>query len=232
MSDVQNLGLDPMDLTVQALLDKDLNNDESFYITELPDDESKIKSLIKKYESVFRRLPEYKKWKETLCNRYPDTLYTCALTKLPYGTVPLELHHYPITLYGMTYTVIQKQLSVVGRCNTLTVAWELLRIHFEEKVGIISLCSTLHQYAHNTQCPLPLQFVVGDYQSFIDEYEQYMPDDVKNLVHKNIEYSTSRYGDLNEDQAVTKWSMEHLDIYTAIIKENTDELIELLTEAE
>jgi hypothetical protein len=73
------------------------------------------------------------------------------------------------------------------------VAEEVMRLHYQLKVGLIPLAETVHQLVHNSYIFIPTTAVMGRYKEFVNYYNQFnaIPDDLLNTLEKIEEYSVN-----------------------------------------
>jgi hypothetical protein len=59
--------------------------------------------------------------------------------------------------------------------NDLLIAEEVLRLHYENLVGLVPVSKTAHQLIHNTEkLFVPLNMVYGNYGKFLEKYDKYI----------------------------------------------------------
>jgi hypothetical protein len=109
----------------------------------------------------------------------------------------LELHHSPLTLFDITYTVCNKYLENNGFYETFPVAEEVVMLHYAFNVGLVPLNPTAHKLHHNDCLPIHPSLVKGDWERFVTTYKPYLTqetllkvDDAKEFMkrHKTTEY--------------------------------------------
>jgi hypothetical protein len=88
----------------------------------------------------------------------------------------LEMHHYPFTLYDITETVLMKHLLNNMDFTRLSIANEVMDLHFSLQVGIIPLTLTVHQLAHSGGIIADLDNIFGNYTKFAEDYELFIPE--------------------------------------------------------
>lgn len=89
----------------------------------------------------------------------------------------IELHHSPFTLYNITEAVIVKFMNRDKYWETFRVAEEVIRLHYEFKVGLTPLNPTAHKLVHNGVLKVHPKIVIGDWKSFYGEYNAYLSED-------------------------------------------------------
>lgn len=91
--------------------------------------------------------------------------------------VSVEMHHEPFTLYDIVKAVLDKYQEEGLPLNDLNIADEVMKLHYENKVGLVPLSKTAHQIIHNsTKLFVPLNMVYGQYSQFLEEYDPYVED--------------------------------------------------------
>jgi len=173
-------------------LEVDTSTKASMLVPDLNDAISKTK-FIKNVERVVRGSLEYKKYIGFLRNnlnltkcRFLENVDTANLKK-----THIEMHHYPFTLYDIVEIVSDKMDACGQILNEMTVAEEVMRLHFENKIGLVPLTVTVHQLVHQGQLFVPSTFVHGEYKKFMKEYDEYIIDLHRNYV-QSIETNTRR----------------------------------------
>lgn len=107
--------------------------------------------------------------------------------------VSIEIHHEPFVLEDIVQIIIEKHLHEGITLNELEIADDVMKLHYENKVGLIPLSKTLHELYHNTtgenRLFIPIYMCYGNYAEFIKEYWDYMDDQLKLKIEKKIEES-------------------------------------------
>ena len=172
---------------------------EEVNINNLPDvemlynivsEKDKVKT-VKTCERMIRSSLEYKEYIKFL-KEYID-MTKCSFfgnTKMDhYSKFKVEIHHSPFTLYDITMTILLKHLDEYGEINLFEVCEEVMKLHYQCKVGLIPLSTTVHKLVHEGMVFIPVQNVRGDWLAFYKEYEPYMPQDMKDKLRNIIKFS-------------------------------------------
>lgn len=106
-----------------------------------------------------------------------------------YSKIKIEQHHSPFTLYDITMTVLLKHLDTYGEANLFEVAEEVMKLHYQCKVGIIPLSTTIHELVHEGTIFIPIQQVRGNWLQFYKEYEPFIPQDMKDKLKAIVKFS-------------------------------------------
>lgn len=166
--------------------DYDLFNSKSF--------EKYLKDIENK---VIRQSMEYREFIQYLRN-YMD-MNKCAffknVTNINTAKIKIHLHHYPFTLYDLVITVYNKRCACKESLEVEMVGKEVMYIHYFLYVGLVPLAETAHELVHNQLLFVPLNIVLGKYNSFIEMYEKYIPDDAINRLNTYKEL-TEKYDEI------------------------------------
>ena len=150
--------------------------EEMEYNVILNTDKDRVK-YIKRVEGVIRTSLEYKEYirylKEFIgldsCVFFQNV--TSNSTKGNRSKVHIEIHHEPLTLYDITNTVYQKYKDTGEPINDLVIAEEVMKLHYENKVGLVPVSKTAHEMVHNSsKLFVPLTMCYGEYSKFFEEY--------------------------------------------------------------
>lgn len=173
-------------------LEVDSSNKASMLVPDLNNAIAKT-NFIKNVEKMVRGSLEYRKYigflktnlNLTKC-RFLENVDVSKLKK-----THIEMHHYPFTLYDIVEIVTDKVDAEGGILNELVVAEEVMKLHFENKIGLVPLTITVHQLVHEGQLFVPSTFIHGEYKKFMKEYDEYIIDLHRNYV-QSIEANTRR----------------------------------------
>ena len=127
--------------------------------------------FIKKIEALIRSSNEYKAYISYLrndlgmnrCSFFPNLDMTT-------DEIGLEMHHCPINLYTMVDIVITHRLARGQPVTSLSVADEVMRMHFENMVGMVPLCRSAHKLVHANALTVHPAMVHGDWLGFLRSY--------------------------------------------------------------
>lgn len=147
--------------------------------------------FIKMCESLIRGSMEYKEYISFLKN-HMDMNRCAVLTGLTSENgrkYSIEIHHGPFLLFEIVDTVISKREALNEKINPYLIAEEVMKLHFDEKVGLIPLSFTMHELVHNDKIFIPLQYYYQRYDEFYDEYEEYISEVTKNKIELLINMS-------------------------------------------
>jgi hypothetical protein len=167
----------------------------AFYIPlNLSDNPKARTKFIKDLESIIRSSAEYKRFikflrTEALMN------YCTIMKKMPEDVIKkitLEMHHYPFTLYDIVETVLERHLVNDLDFSRLSIANEVMDLHYNLKVGIVPITKTMHELAHSRNVKISMKDVFGDYTKFMEFYKFFIPSE-KKLEIEELENMTEEY---------------------------------------
>ena len=69
------------------------------------------------------------------------------------------------------------------------VSEEVMKVHYQNMVGLIPLSTTVHEIVHDGQLFIPLQAVKGNFVKFFSKYEEDISPDTKAILMAKIKMS-------------------------------------------
>lgn len=167
---------------------------ESLFKEKIMDDKEMVK-FIKNVERIVRSSIEYNnlmKYIKTELN-----LDFCSyLNQLDFNDVSIEIHHTPYNLHQIVNIVINKNEALMKPFNSMTVAFEVLSLHYSNLIGLCSLSKTMHELVHSeNKFYIHKDLVLGDVDKFFSLYNEYMTDELKQVYYSWIEYSNENQSD-------------------------------------
>lgn len=162
-------------------LEYDENN--VFHIDEIPKTDFNMvyyeynEKDVKRVERIIRSSFEYRSFVQFMkshldvnhCSFYEGYSMKNGLT--------IELHHSPFTLYNITEAVMTKAMHDKGCWETFKIAEEVVRLHYEFKIGLTPLNPTAHKLVHSQVLPVHPKIVLGDWKMFYKEYCAFLSED-------------------------------------------------------
>ena len=110
--------------------------------------------------------------------KYVDGMNACAflsnVSTDVQSHISIEHHHSPFTLYDIVSTVINKRRSNNESLEFYDVAYEVAYLHYLGLVGLVPVCTTVHELIHNMYLFVPTFIVRGNYKQFMNLYNQYI----------------------------------------------------------
>ena len=152
---------------------------QTFYFEDYYDDKA-VKAFIKSVEKLVRTSREYKTYIEELRSSVFALNHDVVLHNITNADTSLEFHHYPLNLYEIVETCMLHHIVQNEKFTSFSLAKEIMDLHFKHKIGIVPLSKTNHELTHSGNLFLTTDQIFGDYQSFIDEYEDGLTMEIKN----------------------------------------------------
>ena len=146
---------------------------------------------IKTVESMCRKSLEYKQLIAFL-KRNTDLKRCTILRNLVSDGAKhysIELHHSPFTLFDIVETVVNRREMEGETLSPLQVCDEVMQLHYDGKVGLIHLSSTMHQLVHDDKICIPLSYIYQRYDLFYNEYRQYINPVVEEKLQAMVEFT-------------------------------------------
>ena len=155
---------------------------ELLYRTEVLDG-AEFTRIVKAIERMVRTSEEYSTFIYHVHNELG--LKTCAVL----GAVgsdddncTIEVDHYPFTLFDICAAVVNRYIRLHQKFNTMMAAREVMKLHYDMKVGFTCLSKTLHELRHKGKVFINLKQVCGNFMAFAEEYAQDIePEMIENL---------------------------------------------------
>jgi hypothetical protein len=136
------------------------------------ENEAMYKKFVKNCEHIIRKSIEYKEWR----NYIIDVLQTneCMITHEKMDEVTIEVHHHVPSLYTLTTALVNRCIEENIPFCTFDICQQAIELHFQNRVGYVTLLKSMHEKFHNGKLDIPISFVRGDYNYFIREYSRYL----------------------------------------------------------
>lgn len=194
------------------------------------ENEKTFVKLVKKAVQYCRRSPEYRRYTKFLAENL--NMGTCFLAQnLDEGEAKrggLEIHHYPLTIFDICELVIIKRKMLKERFTLFAVANEVMRLHYQNRVGLVPLLETYHQAAHAGSLYIPPAVIFGKWIELLEEYKEFLQekhiDKMREIVnmHSNEGVMLQRLA-VTTRVKPTQW-IERIDDYGALMSSQTDVL--------
>lgn len=154
---------------------------ETFYFQDFYDEKA-LKRFIKNVEKLIRTSREYSTYIELLRTNVNELNHDNILHNITTGDVSFEFHHYPFSLYDIVTIVVNKHIIEGEKFTSFSIAKEVMELHYQHKIGLVPLTKTTHELAHSGNLFLSTKQVFGDYKAFFNEYNKYIPGELKLLL--------------------------------------------------
>jgi len=178
----------------------------SFYDDEISEPKKFVK-LIHRIEKIIRTSGEYRNYIGYLKNEL-DIKKCTFLTQVNISEIKgvgLEMHHYPLTLFDLVTVVLNHRIAEAGttRVSPFTVANDVMKAHYENKIGLVPLSKTVHELAHSGEVFISLDKVFGDIKEFLSEYHLGVSDEHKEQL-RNLIQLTESIGEVYDPEVLRK----------------------------
>lgn len=190
-------------------------------------DKDKIK-FIKTVERIVRSSMEYKQYIAYLRTEIDMTMcsFFTRISNKDSKRVSIEIHHEPFTLFDITQIVLERWLQEGLDINPLLISEEIMKLHYQNKVGLIPVSVTVHQLVHNGKIFIPLQNVYGKYIEFLEEYEPYISEDLMHTLQQKLNMSRDV---ANQDLSILEKKYIYLEVdgmeFPQLLDENKPEKV-------
>lgn len=177
-------------------------------------EKDKIK-YIKTLERVVRGSQEYKDYIAYLKKEIDMTrcsFFVGINNKDSKRKVSIEIHHEPFTLFDITKIVLTKWLSQGKEINTMGIAEEIMKLHYQNKVGLIPLSATVHDLVHLGKLFIPLQDVKGRFIKFLEDYEEYIDDELSDKLQAKIKLSQEVEKSQQQDMSILEKKFIYIEV--------------------
>ena len=138
------------------------------------ENETTYKKFVKNCEALVRRCNEYKLWR----NYIVEVLQVnkCMITHESIEEVSIDVHHHVPSLYTLISALVNKKIENTTEFCSFDIAHEAIELHFKNKIGYATLLQSMHEKFHNGYLTIPISYIKGDYQYFLDNYSRYVDD--------------------------------------------------------
>ena len=98
--------------------------------------------------------------------------------------VKIEIHHDPFTIEDIIGIVARKRLFYRENIDVPMVGKEVMYLHYNLLVGLISCSTTVHALISNGYLFVPTQKVMGKYKEFVQLYDQFILPEQKDILSR------------------------------------------------
>lgn len=153
--------------------------------------------FIKRIEKIVRGSLEYRELISCLRNNFGMTycMFFQNVSRDKGKRVGIEIHHMPFSLYDIVNIVLRKYEVNEMEIDPYIIAEEVIKLHYQGKVGLVPLSSTVHELYHRGDIFIPLQNVDKGFVKFYSEYKEYASDYdemLRRLIVMSKEYTPER----------------------------------------
>jgi len=153
------------------------------------ENETAYKKFVRNCEALIRRCNEYKLWR----NYIVDVLQvnTCMITHESIEQVSIDVHHHIPSMFTLVSALVNKKIENNEDFCSFDIAQEAIDLHFKNKIGYTTLIKSIHEKFHNGYLTIPISFVKGDYQYFIDEFTRYIDEQDLDTIQSRLAVNES-----------------------------------------
>ena len=173
-----------------------------FHYEEHVETDTDKEALVKEIEKYVRSSIEYGDYIAYL--RQNVGMDACAffnnVSKASNRKLKIEIHHAPLTLFDIVKLVLDRAIRTGEEINSLTIAEEVMRIHYMNQVGLIPLSKTLHEVVHNSdKLTIPIYMIFGNYKKFLDMYSEELDMEENKGILKKVQLMIERTKELKAE---------------------------------
>jgi hypothetical protein len=163
---------------------------ESFYFSKFYDEKAYSK-FIKNIEKTVRSSREYKSYIELLRSNVSALNFDNILTNVTNADTELEFHHHPLTLYEVVDMVCTNRFLKKEKFTSLSIAKEVMNLHYRNVIGLVPLSKTNHELAHFGRLAFSRKQIFGDYEKLVEEFKESISVDLRDKINKVEELTKS-----------------------------------------
>ena len=143
--------------------------------------------------------------------------------------IKIHIHHHPLTLYEIAMIVFQKRNFHQESLEIEMVAKEVMYVHYFLMVGLIPLSETVHELTHKQIIFIPLDKVMGNWEEFLDTYEEFVLPETKEKIMRYREQTMLFDEEQNRKFLTANPIYIHMNDETALTDHGTLKLPEMNT---
>lgn len=136
------------------------------------ENESDYKKFVKNVEKMVRCSVEYRQWKAYIIDVLQ--INECMITHEKIDDVTIEVHHHIPSMFILISALVNKYIENEEEFCTFDVAQEAISLHFQNKIGYVTLIKSMHEKFHNGKLGIPIDLIKGDYMYFFNTYKKYI----------------------------------------------------------
>jgi len=136
------------------------------------ENEADYKKFIRNCEGGIRRCIEYRHWKRYIIDVLQ--INKCMITHEKISDLSIEVHHHLPSMYVLVAALVNRCIESNKEFCSFDICQESISLHFQNKIGYVTLIKSMHEKFHNGKLGIPIAFVKGDYRYFINNFRKYM----------------------------------------------------------
>lgn len=164
----KKISIDTKEVNGTTIIKSDNNYDLPFERGSF-ETEKQMETFIKKIKNSVRGSLEYREWIDYIKNEM--NINSCVITDENNDQVTIEIHHHPISMFSIVKAVLNDFIRAEQQFTSFDVMKEVMRLHYQNRVGYTALCTTIHEKFHNGYCDIPIESCQGDYRYLLKKYE-------------------------------------------------------------
>lgn len=147
--------------------------------------ESEYKKFIRNCEMMIRRCLEYKLWRNYIIEVLQ--INECMITHEKNSEVSIDVHHHIPSLYILVAAHVNRNIEKGEDFCTFDLCKEIMELHFQNKIGYVTLLKSMHEKFHNARLGIPVSFVKGDYKYFMNNFSKYLDEyDLESMEERMV----------------------------------------------
>jgi len=154
------------------------------------ENESEYKKFVKACERMVRGSIEYRHWKRYIIDVLQ--INECMITHEKISDLTIEVHHHIPSMYVLVCALVNRRIENGEEFCTFDVAHEAIELHFQNKIGYVTLIKSMHEKFHNGKLGIPINLVKGDYLYFINTFSKYLDEaDMAKIEERQVVNETN-----------------------------------------
>lgn len=194
-------------------------------------DEKDFAKYVNDIEKIVRTSFEYHEFINYL-REYMD-MNKCSffenVTNMNSYKIKIHIHHHPLTLYEISMIVFQKRNFYQESLEVEMVAKEVMYVHYFLMIGLIPLSETVHELTHKQIIFIPLDKVMGNWEEFLDTYEDFVLPETKDKIMRYREQTLCFNEEQNRKYLTTNPVYIQMNNETALTEAGTLKIPEMNT---
>ena len=161
------------------------------------ENEAEYVKFIRNCERQVRSSIEYKQWR----NYIVDVLgvQTCMITNERMDQCTIEVHHHIPSLFIVVKSITNKMINEEKTFSTFDISLEVIKLHFQNKIGYVTMIKSIHEKFHNGFLGVPSTVIKGNYKAFMEEYSSSMDDEDLDIIHQRLSVTENNCGWSRDD---------------------------------
>lgn len=151
------------------------------------ENEAMYKKFVKNCEMMIRRSVEYKEWRDYIVDVLQ--INECMITHEKMSEVTVEVHHHLPSLYTLVTALVNKCIETNVDFCTFDICQQAIELHFQNRVGYVTLLKSMHEKFHNGRLDVPIAYVQGDYNYFIRHYSEFLDESAIETIQSRLAIS-------------------------------------------